>query len=116
MKRLNGVVLDGVLVRWQEAPSLAGKTGEDCILGLLISDGSTGAEGRHAVLFQARLAAEVRAFAAAAAVAAGGKMLEVTVWGHLWGNKAVVADRISFHVSEAVRLAAARAVRASIGE
>ncbi len=116
MKRLNGVVLDGVLFEWQEAPSLVAKTGEDCLLGLLITDGSMGAEGRHAVLFQARLAAEVRAYLqAASAAAAGDAALEMTVWGYLWGNKAVVADRVSFHVSEAVRMAAARVVRAAMG-
>ncbi len=110
MKRLNGVVLDGTLARWQEAPGLAEKTGEDAVLGLLVSDGSMGPEGRHAVLFQGRLAAEVRAFAAAA----GDQLLEVTVWGWLWGNKAVVADRVSYHVSEAVRSAAGRAVRGGL--
>ncbi len=127
MKRLNGVVLDGALVKLQEAPTLAAKTGEDCVMGLLVSDGSMGAEGRHAVLFQARLAAEVRAFSQAAraavgpavagpAAAAGDAALEVTVWGYLWGNKAVVADRVSFHVPESVRTAAARALRAALGD
>ncbi len=124
MKRLNGVVLDGTLVKWQEAPTLAEKTGEDCVLGLLVSEGGAGAADRHAVLFQARLAAEVRAFAraavaaaATAAVSAGNPIpvLEITVWGWLWGNKAVIADRVSFHVSEAVRMAAARSVRATLG-
>ncbi len=112
MKRLNGVVLDGALVRWQAAPNLIEQCGEDCVMGLLVSDGSRGAEGRHHVLFQARLAAEVRAFAQAA----GDKVLEVTVWGWLWGDQAVIADRVSFHVPEAVRIAAARAVRTAIGE
>ncbi len=110
MKRLNGVVLDGVLAKWQDAPKMAGIAGEDAVLGMLVSDAGAGRAGRHAVLFQARLAAEVRAFA----TAAGGEMLEVTVWGYLWGNTVVVADRVSFHVPAAVRAAAGRAVARSL--
>lgn len=100
MKRQNLVMLTGKLADYAEQTEAIGGRAVYVVTATLVTDHPTYG-GHHRVLFADRLALELRAFRAANQEAP----LEVTVDGWLrsqHGQTAVVADRVMYHVSEAM--------------
>ncbi len=106
MKRQNLVMLIGKLDDYTEQTEAIGGKPAYVVTATLATD-HPAYGGHHRVLFADRLALELRAFREVSQ----GVPLEVTVDGWLRsqrGQAVVVADRVMYHVSDAVRQAAAR--------
>lgn len=106
MKRQNLVMLIGKLDDYAEQTEDLGGKAAYVVTATLATD-HPAYGGHHRVLFADRLALELRAFRAANQDAP----LEVTVDGWLRsqrGQAVVVADRVMYHVSDAVRQEAGR--------
>jgi hypothetical protein len=112
MKRQNLVMLTGRLADYAEQTAPVGGQPAYVITATLVTD-HPAYGGHHRVLFADRLALELRAFREVSQ----GASLEVTVDGWLRSQPAgaggappavVVADRVMYHVSDAVRQEAGR--------
>lgn len=106
MKRQNLVMLTGKLTDYADQTDTVGGRPAYVVTATLVTD-HPAYGGHHRVLFADRLALELRAFREVSQDAP----LEVTVDGWLRsqrGQAVVVADRVMYHVSDAVRQAAAR--------
>ncbi len=106
MKRQNLVMLTGKLGDYAEQTEAIGGRSTYVITATLATD-HPAYGGHHRVLFADRLALELRAFREVSQETP----LEVTVDGWLRsqrGQAVVVADRVMYHVSDAVRQEAAR--------
>lgn len=112
MKRQNLVMLTGKLDDYTEQTEVIGGKAAYVVTATLATD-HPAYGGHHRVLFADRLALELRAFRAANQEAP----LEVTVDGWLRSQRTgaggapaavVVADRVMYHVSDAVRQEAGR--------